>query len=195
MRPFSPCPLPSQCVPRDTSLPRLRMSRPRRRSSVGITLGVVIALLLAAFAMRTVQTEAPLPSARRDAAVAAPAGAQARAGEAGAQTTAPVTTTGRGAKGFASRQRLVEHFEKHGEEFPGFSMTAYLAAAQRLRDAPAGGDVLEVRRRDGVVTRFDRGSGAFLAVNRDGTIRTFFRPNDGEAYFRRQASRLPRGVP
>lgn len=174
------------------------MSRPRRRSSVGITLGVVIALLLAAFAMRSVQTEAPLPSARRDAAVAAPAGAQARAGEAGeagVHTTAPATTTRGGAKGFASRQRLVEHFEKHGEEFPGFSMATYLAAAQRLRDAPAGGDVLEVRRRDGVVTRFDRGSGAFLAVSRDGTIRTFFRPNDGEAYFRRQASRLPRGVP
>lgn len=171
------------------------MSRPRRRSSVGITLGVVIALLLAAFAMRIVQTEAPLPSARRGAPVAAPSGAQARAGAARVQTTAPATTTGTGAKGFASRQRLVEHFEKHGEEFPGFSMATYLAAAQRLRDAPAGGDVLEVRRRDGVVTRFDRGSGAFLAVNRDGTIRTFFRPNDGEAYFRRQASRLPRGVP
>ena len=171
------------------------MSRPRRRSSVGITLGVVIALLLAAFAMRTVQTEPPLPSARRDAPVATPASAQARAGERGVQTTVPATTTGGSAKGFTSRQRLVEHFEKHGEEFPGFAMPTYLAAAQRLRDAPAGGDVLEVRRRDGVVTRFDRGSGAFLAINRDGTIRTFFRPNDGEAYFRRQASRLPRGVP
>jgi hypothetical protein len=36
---------------------------------------------------------------------------------------------------------------------------------------------------------------AFLAVNRDGTIRTFFKPNDGEAYFRRQASRTPGGGP
>lgn len=72
-------------------------------------------------------------------------------------------------------------------------MVTYLAAAQALRDAPAGGDVLELRRRDGVVTRFDRASGAFLAVNRDGTIRTFFKPNDGAAYFRRQASRTPGG--
>lgn len=87
----------------------------------------------------------------------------------------------------------MEHYEKHGEEFPGFSMAAYLDAAQRLRDAPAGDDVLEARRRDGVITRFDRGSGAFMAANRDGTIRTFFKPNDGERYFRRQASRTPGG--
>jgi len=89
----------------------------------------------------------------------------------------------------------VEHFAKHGEEFPGMGMDAYLAAAQALRDARAGGTVLEVRRRDGVVSRFDRRSGAFLAFNADGTIRTFFRPNDGEAYFRRQASRVPGGGP
>lgn len=89
----------------------------------------------------------------------------------------------------------MEHYEKHGEEFPGLSMTQYLQAAQVLRDAPVGGDVLEVRRPDGVVTRFDRRGGSFLAFNRDGTIRTFFRPNDGEAYFRRQASRTPGGGP
>ncbi len=74
-------------------------------------------------------------------------------------------------------------------------MAAYLGAAQLLRDAPLGGNVLEVQRRDGVMTRFDRGSGAFLAANRDGTIRTFFKPNDGERYFRRQASRVPGGGP
>jgi pyocin large subunit-like protein len=62
-----------------------------------------------------------------------------------------------------------------------------------LRDAPVGGDIVEVvRQSDGVISRFDRGSGAFLAADPDGTIRTFFKPNDGEAYFRRQARRSPR---
>ena len=28
-----------------------------------------------------------------------------------------------------------------------------------------------------------------IAFNRDGTIRTFFKPNDGERYYRRQAER------
>jgi pyocin large subunit-like protein len=61
--------------------------------------------------------------------------------------------------------------------------------AQELRDRPIDGSVLEAARSDGVVTRFDRASGAFLAFNRDRTIRTFFKPNDGEAYFRRQLNR------
>ncbi|HJQ57215.1 MAG TPA: hypothetical protein VJ890_09930 [Vineibacter sp.] len=91
--------------------------------------------------------------------------------------------------GFANRDRLDEHYRKHGSEFGDISRQDYLRQAQALRDAPAGGDVLQAVRRDGVVTRFDRRSGAFLAFNADGVIRTFFRPNDGERYFRRQLER------
>lgn len=69
----------------------------------------------------------------------------------------------------------------------------YLHLAQSLRDRPAGGAVLEAVRGDGVVTRFDRASGAFLACDPDGTIRTFFKPHDGEAYFRRQLARTHEG--
>ncbi len=94
--------------------------------------------------------------------------------------------------GFRSRARLEEHFQKHGSEFGRVSISEYLVLAQTLRDAPAGGDVLElVRPSDGVVSRFNRASGAFLAADANGTIRTFFKPNDGEAYFRRQAKRRP----
>jgi pyocin large subunit-like protein len=42
---------------------------------------------------------------------------------------------------------------------------------------------------DGVICRFHKPSGSFLAFNPDLTIRTFFRPNDGESYFRRQLER------
>jgi hypothetical protein len=94
--------------------------------------------------------------------------------------------------GFHSHAQLAEHFQKHGAEFRAASVDDYLHLAQMLRDAPSGGDVLEiVRPADNVVSRFDRASGAFLAFDRDGTIRTFFKPNDGEAYFRRQARRSP----
>ena len=61
--------------------------------------------------------------------------------------------------------------------------------AQLLRDAPLGSTVLEIRRPDGTVSRFDRASGAFIAFDADGTIRTFFKPNDGEVYFSRQLKR------
>ena len=92
--------------------------------------------------------------------------------------------------GFTSARHLDEHYEKHGAEFGRITKQQYLALAQSLRDAPVGGPILEaVRRGDGVVTRFDRDNGAFIAFNRDRTIRTFFKPNDGERYFRRQAER------
>lgn len=96
--------------------------------------------------------------------------------------------------GFRNRNALTEHFEKHGAEFGQLTEGEYLRRAQALRDRVAGGEILEARRTDGVVTRFDRGSGDFLAFDPDYTIRTYFRPNDGEAYFRRQARRLP-GTP
>lgn len=100
----------------------------------------------------------------------------------------------RAATGFRSEAHLAEHFAKHGADFHAATAADYLRLAQALRDRPAGGGVLELRRPDGAVTRFDRASGAFLACDADGTIRTFFRPHDGERYFERQASR-PHGAP
>lgn len=91
--------------------------------------------------------------------------------------------------GFASRQKFEDHYEKHGREFGSVSEEEYLRLAQELRDHPANSDVLESVRADRVVTRYDRRSGAFLAFNQDLTIRTFFKPNDGENYFRRQSKR------
>ena len=91
--------------------------------------------------------------------------------------------------GFRSHERLEEHFHKHGREFGAATPGDYLRLAQSLRDRPAGGDVREIVRADGVVSRFDRASGAFLAFGPDGVIRTFFRPADGERYFERQATR------
>jgi pyocin large subunit-like protein len=91
--------------------------------------------------------------------------------------------------GFATRRKLLDHYEKHGAEFGSISREEYLRQAQILRDSPSGGDILEAVRADGVITRFDRKTGAFLAFNPDLSIRTYFKPNDGESYFRRQSKR------
>lgn len=91
--------------------------------------------------------------------------------------------------GFRTSERLREHFRKHGREFHAKSADAYLRLAQLLRDRPKGGDVLEFVRNDAVTCKFDRATGAFIAYDSDGTIRTFFRPTDGEAYFERQKYR------
>ncbi len=91
--------------------------------------------------------------------------------------------------GFADQRRLDEHYEKHGAAFGRITRQDYLQQAQLLRDAKAGDPILETVRSDGVVTRFDRQTGAFIAFNSNGVIRTFFKPNDGERYYRRQAER------
>jgi hypothetical protein len=99
-----------------------------------------------------------------------------------AQTSAPSI-------GFVDSRRLDEHYEKHGAEFGRITKQDYLRQAQLLRDATVGGPVLETVRADRVTTRYDRETGAFIAFNPNGTIRTFFKPNDGERYYRRQAAR------
>ncbi len=91
--------------------------------------------------------------------------------------------------GFRSQQRLDDHYVKHGREFGNISKAQYLAMAQDLRDAPLSKRVIETTQKDGTISRFDRSTGAFIAFNRDLTIRTFFKPNDGEDYFWR-ASKL-----
>ena len=91
--------------------------------------------------------------------------------------------------GFRSRRLFEEHYAKHGREFGNISPQEYLLRAQALRDAPAGGPILQAVTPEGIVSRFDRRSGAFGAYNPDRTIRTFFIPNAGERYFHRQASK------
>lgn len=94
--------------------------------------------------------------------------------------------------GFRTRNRLLDHYAKHGAEFDAPSPEAYLVLAQTLRAEPPVGEVREiVRPTDGVISKFDRRTGAFVAFDADSTIRTFFKPNDGEAYFERQARRRP----
>ena len=171
------------------------MSPDRRRTRAGLPIAIIIAILTAIFGGRLSRRPSPAPAASGAAERSAPAATPTRASPRDAAPAQPNSGSRNRSPGFTSREHLVEHFEKHGAEFPGLDMAAYLRAAQMLRDQPAGGTVLELRRSDGVVTRFDKTSGAFLAVNRDGTIRTFFRPNDGEAYFSRQATRSHGGGP
>jgi pyocin large subunit-like protein len=90
---------------------------------------------------------------------------------------------------FRSRRLFEEHYSKHGHEFGNISRQEYLERAQALRDAPVGGPILQAVTPDGIISRFDRRSGAFGAYNPDRTIRTFFIPNAGERYFHRQASK------
>lgn len=119
-----------------------------------------------------------------------PSGSLAHTGLPGvAPASAPPRTVYGALVGFRTPQLQREHFDKHRREFGRITAPQYLARAQALRDTIVGGPILEVRRDDGTISRYDRTAGSFVAFNSDGTIRTFFRPNDGETYFRRQAVR------
>jgi len=120
---------------------------------------------------------------------AAPAAAPVATTAPAVATTAPVEPIVISPVGFRSQAELEEHFAKHGREVGATSITDYLHRAQALRDAPLGDQVAEIIRRDGVRTRFDRRTGGFVAFSRNGVIRTYFRPADGEDYFLRQADR------
>ncbi len=146
----------------------------------GLSLVVVVAAI-AVYLWPFGRSHAPAPAPH---AATAPAASTPVA-------SAPVPeTAGWGeAVGFRSPAKLEEHFRKHGAEFRVASAEEYLRLAQSLRDAPVGGEILELVRDDGTRSRFDRATGAFVAFDADGTIRTFFRPNDGLRYFERQADR------
>ena len=91
-----------------------------------------------------------------------------------------------GGPGFRTHHLLEEHYAKHGHEFGRVSQEQYLRMAQQLRDSRPGKNILEVRR-PGSLAKFDKRYGWFGAYDSDGTIRTFFIPNEGLRYFERQA--------
>ena len=91
-----------------------------------------------------------------------------------------------GGPGFRTQHLLEEHYAKHGREFGRISQDQYLHFAQQLRDSHPGKFILETRRADHGGAKFDRRRGWFVAFDGDGTIRTFFVPNDGIRYFERQ---------
>ncbi|MBI5167995.1 MAG: hypothetical protein HZA61_00765 [Candidatus Eisenbacteria bacterium] len=158
----------------------MRPLPPRRR--IATLVPIFIAVWIAVFTANRQRGErAPAPAAPPPAVATAPAAPRA------------TQDAGWGADvGFRSHERLAEHFQKHGREVGAANEADYLRMAQALRDAAAGGNVEELKRDDGVTCRFDRASGCFLAFNDDGTIRTFFRPRDGQRYFERQADRPAR---
>jgi hypothetical protein len=155
----------------------------RNRSALGTAL--VIVVMLVAAILRSRQPPAPVPQPAQNPGATVP-----DTRENSPQPSSPSNSSITSSRGFRSRQQLEEHFDKHGGEFGRITIEQYLQRAQTLRDAPVGGSIVErVRPSDGVITRFDRKTGAFGAYNSDGTIRTFFKPDDGEAYFNRQIDR------
>ncbi len=91
--------------------------------------------------------------------------------------------------GFATPQKLQDHYRKHGREFGEDNRGGIPSAGP----GPPGPVCRRGCSRSGPQRRgrhpFRQKERGLPSFNPDGTIRTFFKPNDGEKYFRRQARR------
>ncbi len=78
------------------------------------------------------------------------------------------------------------HWRKHGGQFPQFSSEGDFVAGvhQFLAHPPPG--TLTRRRANGDTLYYDPSSGTFAVQAADGAPRTFFKPDDGMAYWERQ---------
>jgi hypothetical protein len=89
---------------------------------------------------------------------------------------------------------LSDHFARHGRDFKAKNADDYARMAWEFRQrAKAGGLLIKVDS-EGVERIYDPKSGAFGAYNRNGTTKTFFKPNSRD-YFDRQPGELvkPKG--
>jgi pyocin large subunit-like protein len=86
---------------------------------------------------------------------------------------------------------LPDHFERHGRDFNARDAEDYARIAwELLQRAKAEGLPTKVDS-EGVTRIYDPKSGAFGAFNRNGTTKTFFKPNSRD-YFDRQPGVLVR---
>ena len=85
---------------------------------------------------------------------------------------------------FRSDELLEEHYEKHGREMGYASSEEYLAGANAVIH---NSDVLhKTEKEDGDDVYYVEASNDLVIVSTDGYIRTYFRPEDGIAYYNRQ---------
>jgi pyocin large subunit-like protein len=83
-------------------------------------------------------------------------------------------------------QNAQEHWQKHGDEFPEFrSAREYEDGALRFVTNPPPGTLTKANDR-GDTLYYDPATNTFAVKDRRGEPRTFFRPDDGRAYWDRQ---------
>ena len=87
-------------------------------------------------------------------------------------------------KGFRNEELLNEHYQKHGIEMGFASASDYEAAAKRVVENTKALHKKEAE--DGDDVYYLENSNEFVIVSTDGYIRTYFKPNDGIAYYNRQ---------
>ena len=82
---------------------------------------------------------------------------------------------------FSGKKDITWHLNKHKANFEGWTEEQYLRRARELLMEPLQlGELEEVTRSDGSVSRYCYRTNEFIATTSDGNIRTFFKPERGK---------------
>lgn len=85
---------------------------------------------------------------------------------------------------FAGSHDIKWHLDKHRSEFPGWTEDQYLQRAREILQAQLeSGELEEISRSDGSISRYCFSTNEFVATTSDGNIRTFFKPKEREVYW------------
>ena len=87
-------------------------------------------------------------------------------------------------KGFRNKDRLNDHYEKHGRDMGFASAKEYENAAKAVVENPDALHKLEAE--DGDDVYYIEATNDFVVVAKDGYIRTYFRPDSGIKYYNKQ---------
>jgi WXG100 family type VII secretion target len=94
---------------------------------------------------------------------------------------------GKGAKNFASSEKLVSHFAKHGPKMGFKSIDEYLGGARSLINQNQS--VAKFVRQNGDTLYYNRATNEFAVMSQDGYLRTYFKPKQGAKYWDGQISK------
>ena len=85
---------------------------------------------------------------------------------------------------FRTAKDCADHFKKHGNEFGYKTEQQYLEGANRVINS--SDSLHKKEKEDGDDVYYLKDSNEFVIVSTTGYIRTYFKPDDGIAYYNRQ---------
>ena len=90
---------------------------------------------------------------------------------------------------FETPENMQKHYDKHIDKYGNISISEYIALANELVNAKDTDDIERIVRSDESTAIYRFSTNDFLVITKDGYIRTFFKPDDGEAYWREEHER------
>ena len=90
---------------------------------------------------------------------------------------------------FETPEKMQKHYDKHIDKYGNISISEYIALANELVNAKDTDDIERIVRSDESTAIYRFSTNDFLVITKDGYIRTFFKPDDGEAYCREEHER------